>query len=113
MTSNFRWNGWTAPLRQFASPARDRPFTTTLERMPIPTAPLIPPHEAPPEAWKKVNAKFSWRLALLGAAAGAAVGITALLLGWSAWWWLAVPLGLGGGSLTRRSFEAPASWARK
>jgi hypothetical protein len=79
----------------------------------MPSTPLIPPNEAPPDAWRKANAKFNWKLAVLGAAGGAIVGAIALLLNASDWWWLAVPVGLCVGFLTRQSFKAPASWAQR
>jgi len=81
----------------------------------MPTTPLIPPHEAPPAAWRKPDRKFSWKLAGLGAAGGTIVGVIALLLGASPWWWLAVPVGLCVASISSwKSFDdIPALWARK
>ena len=75
--------------------------------------PLIPPHEAPPASWQRGDDKFNWGLGILGAVAGVIVGSIALLLNASPWWWLAVVVGLGLGSVTSKSFKVPVLWGRK
>jgi hypothetical protein len=53
---------------------------------------------------------FRWRRGLLGALAGAAVGLTAYLLDASPWWWLAVPVGLSFGAVSYR-VETSVQWS--
>jgi hypothetical protein len=75
--------------------------------------PLIPPDEAPPEAWQRSEHKFNWRLGLLGALIGGIIGAIAIFLGASPWWWVLAAIGFGLGSVTRQSFDVPISWTRE
>src|SRR3954470_11019300 len=86
----------------------ERNCRRSLKRMP--NTPLIPPHDAPPAAWRKSGGQLSWRLAILGATVGGVIAIAAFVLHASAWWWLAVPAGLCVGYIGRPSLDVPASW---
>jgi len=90
----------------------DVPHDKPLERMTMSQAPLIPPHEAPPSAWRGDSDSLSWRRALLGAIIGGAIGLAAFLLDASPWWWLAVIVGFGLGPPSRQ-IDLPVLWWRK
>ena len=70
---------------------------------------LIPPDEASPGAGRK--GAFSWRQTFSGGAIGVGIGIAALLLDASPWWWLAAVVGfLLGASL---QLHVSVLWERK
>lgn len=74
-------------------------------------APQMPPPDTPPGAVRK-DGGASGRRALTGALIGAAIGILAHEYDASAWWWLAVPIGI---VLAATSFHLKMefSWGRK
>ena len=72
-------------------------------------APLIPPHEAPPSAWRKSG--FSWQRTFSGAVIGGSIAIAAFLLDASPWWWLAVVVGFCLGASVR--VDVSVLWGRK